>query len=139
MNGNKDNINPISLSVNFILQVLQDSWLGCITTNSERLNEEQFVLMCAIGSGKHEGLLYINGQLQNIPPSTIIPEHELARIVTSIAVKFPSTLEEFKLKCPHSVIIALYNYQLENSKITINTNDSNIVPQPQPQLASSKK
>jgi hypothetical protein len=108
MNGNRD-VDPISLSVNFILQVLKDSWLGCIATNSENVNEEQFVLVRAIGSGKHEGLLYINGQLQNIPQSAIMTEHEMARIFDSIAVKFPSTLEEFKLKYSHSVVIALYN------------------------------
>lgn len=109
MNGNRDDIDPISLSVNFMLQVLKDSWLGCIATNSENLNEEQFVLVHAIGSGKHEGLLYINGQLQNIPQSAIIPEDEMERIFNSLAVKFPSTLAVFKLKYPHSVIITLYN------------------------------
>lgn len=108
MNGNRD-VDPISLSLNFILRVLKDSWLGCIVTNSESLNEEQFVFVRDVGSGKHEGLLYINGQLQNIPPSAIIPEHELEMIFNSLAVTFPSTLEEFKLKYPHSVIIAFYN------------------------------
>jgi hypothetical protein len=88
MNGNRD-VDPISLSLNFILQVLKDSWLGCIATNSESLNDVRI--------GQQEGLLYINGQLQNIPQSAIIPEDEMERIFNSLAVKFPSTLDKFKL------------------------------------------
>lgn len=107
MHRNKD--DSIYFSMNFALRVLQDSWLGCIATFAETLDEDQFVFVRDIGIGKLEGLLYINNQLQNIPPSAIIPENELERIFDSSAMTFPATLEQFKLKYPYSVIIAFYN------------------------------
>ncbi len=94
---------------NLLLKIIRDSWYGLLSCTTERLTEQQFVIVMLVASGIGDGLLYIDGELINVAPSNVMKDKDRKQAEERLNLIFPKDLHEFRRKYPGARIVVLFN------------------------------